>query len=63
MAETVDVEDFDVEFSFHCPKCDYKNEEVSLRDLSSGNAECGMCRTIFKAEGLDSIKIIAEIED
>jgi hypothetical protein len=30
--------------------------------MSSGNAECGMCETIFKLEGLDAIKIIALLE-
>jgi transcription elongation factor Elf1 len=62
MAETVELEDFDITFSFKCPKCDYLNEEVSARDLSSGNAECGMCETVFRAEGLDTIKITAELD-
>jgi hypothetical protein len=38
------------------------NEEMSAKDLSSGNAECGMCETIFKVEGLDAIKITATLE-
>ncbi len=63
MAEAVELDSFDVNFSFHCPKCDYLNEEISARDLSSGNAECGMCRTVFRAEGLDAVKIVAEIEE
>lgn len=62
MAETVDLEDFDLMFSFRCPKCDYLNEEVSAKDMSSGNAECSMCETIFRAEGLDAIKITATLD-
>jgi transcription elongation factor Elf1 len=61
-AETVELEDFDIAFSFKCPKCDYLNEEVSAKDLSSGNAECGMCETVFRVEGLDAVKITAELE-
>jgi transcription elongation factor Elf1 len=49
-------------FSFRCPKCDYLNEEILAKDLSSGNAECGMCETVFKVEGVDSVKIIATLE-
>jgi hypothetical protein len=62
MGETFELESFDIEFSFRCPKCDYVNEEVSAKDLSSGNAECGMCETIFKVEGLDAIKITATLD-
>lgn len=62
MAETVELEDFDLVFSFKCPKCDYLNEEVSARDMSSGNAECGMCETIFRVEGLDAVKVTALLD-
>ena len=62
MGETMELESFDLDFSFRCPKCDYLNEEMSAKDLSSGNAECGMCETVFKVEGLDAIKITATLE-
>jgi transcription elongation factor Elf1 len=62
MAETLELDSFEVIFSFRCPKCDYKNEEITLHELSSGNAECGMCETIFKVEGTDAIKIIATLD-
>ena len=62
MAETVELEDFDLNFSFRCPKCDYVNEEVSSKDLSSGNAECGMCETVFRVEGLDAVKVTATLD-
>ena len=62
MAETLELESFEINFSFNCPKCDYLNEEVSAHDLSSGNAECGMCETIFKLEGLDALKIMATLD-
>lgn len=62
MAETVELEDFELTFTFRCPKCDYLNEEVSARDMSSGNAECGMCETIFRVEGLDAVKITATLD-
>jgi hypothetical protein len=62
MGETVELENFDINFSFRCPKCDYANEEVSAGDLSSGNSECGMCETTFKVEGLDAIKISATLD-
>ncbi|MEM2141333.1 hypothetical protein [Nitrososphaera sp.] len=62
MAETVELEDFDLTFTFKCPKCDYLNEEVSARDMSSGNAECGMCETIFRVEGLDAVKVTATLD-
>jgi transcription elongation factor Elf1 len=62
MAETFEVEDFEITFSFRCPKCDYRNEEVSSQDLSTGNAECGMCETVFKAEGLDAVKLTASLD-
>jgi transcription elongation factor Elf1 len=62
MAETLELESFKVNFSFKCPKCDYLNEEVSSRELSTGNAECGMCETLFKVEGLDAVKITAMLD-
>ncbi len=62
MADTVELEDFELVFSFRCPKCDYLNEEVSARDMSSGNAECGMCETIFRVEGIDAVKITATLD-
>ncbi|HEV8387454.1 MAG TPA: hypothetical protein VGQ03_07525 [Nitrososphaera sp.] len=62
MGETMELESFDLDFSFRCPKCDYLNEEMSAKDLSSGNAECGMCETIFKVEGLDAVKITATLD-
>ena len=62
MAETVELEDFDISFSFKCPKCDYLNEEISAKDLSSGNAECGMCETIFRVEGMDAVKLTATLD-
>jgi transcription elongation factor Elf1 len=62
MVETVELETFNLTFSYHCPKCDYLNEEISAHDLLNGNAECGMCETVFKVEGIDGIKITATIE-
>jgi transcription elongation factor Elf1 len=62
MAETLELENFDINFSFRCPKCDYMNEEVTAKDLSTGNAECGMCETVFKVEGIDAVKIMATLE-
>ena len=62
MGEAIELEGFEINFSFHCPKCDYLNEEISANELSSGNAECGMCETIFKAEGLDTIKVTATLD-
>jgi hypothetical protein len=62
MGETMELESFDIDFSFRCPKCDYLNEEMSAKDLSSGNAECGMCETIFKVEGLDAVKVTATLD-
>ena len=62
MIETIDIDNFNVYLSFKCPKCEYQNDEISGADLTNGNAECGMCETIFKIEGLDTIKIIAFIE-
>ncbi len=62
MAETIELEGFEINFSFRCPKCDYKNEEVTLDELMSRNAECGMCETTFKVEGTDAIKIIATLD-
>ncbi len=62
MGESMELESFDINFSFRCPKCDYMNEEISAKDLTSGNAECGMCETIFKVEGLDAVKITATLD-
>jgi hypothetical protein len=62
MAETIELENFDVTFSFRCPKCDYLNEEVTYNYLLSGNSECGMCETVFKVEGLDAVKIAATLD-
>jgi transcription elongation factor Elf1 len=62
MGETVELENFDVNFSFRCPKCEYLNEEITANELTSGNAVCGMCETLFKMEGLDSVKIVATLE-
>jgi hypothetical protein len=62
VAETLELEDFDLTFTLKCPKCDYLNEEVSARDMSSGNAECGMCETIFRVEGLDAVKVTATLD-
>lgn len=62
MAEIVELEDFDLVFSFRCPKCDYLNEEVSARDMSAGDAECGLCETIFRVEGLDAVKLTATLD-
>jgi hypothetical protein len=62
MAEIIELENFSITFSFHCPNCDYLNEEVSSNDLLSGNSECGMCETVFKVEGLDAVKISATLD-
>jgi transcription elongation factor Elf1 len=62
MVETIELGEFGLNFSYRCPKCDYQNEEISANDLSSGNAECGMCETRFKIEGVDAIKIIAILD-
>lgn len=62
MAEIIELESFDIKFSLRCPKCDYLNEEISASELSSRNAECGMCETTFKIEGLDALKIIATLD-
>ena len=62
MGESLELDTFDMTFSFRCPKCDYLNEEVLAKDLSSGNAECGMCETVFKVEGIDAVKIMATLE-
>jgi transcription elongation factor Elf1 len=62
MGERIELENFDINFSFRCPKCDYLNDEISINDLSSGNAECGMCETIFKVDGIDAIKITAVLD-
>ncbi len=62
MGETLELDTFDMSFSFRRPKCDYLNEEVPAKDFSSGNAECGMCETVFKVEGIDAVKITATLE-
>ena len=62
MAETIEIENFNVLFSFDCPKCEYHNDEISVADLTNGSVECGMCETIFKIEGIDTLKITAIIE-
>ncbi|HYY65826.1 MAG TPA: hypothetical protein VE622_01705 [Nitrososphaeraceae archaeon] len=62
MGETVELDSFDITFSIRCPKCDYLNEEISAKDLLNGNAECGMCETLFKAEGLDAVKVSAILD-
>jgi hypothetical protein len=62
MTETIEIENFNVIFSFDCPKCAYHNDEISLGDLANGSTECGMCDTIFKIEGIDTLKITATIE-
>ncbi|MGH9992615.1 MAG: hypothetical protein ACREBU_05440 [Nitrososphaera sp.] len=62
MGEAMELDSFDITFAFRCPKCDYLNEEIPARDLSSGDAECGMCETLFKVEGLDAVKITATLE-
>jgi transcription elongation factor Elf1 len=51
-----------VKFTFTCPKCDYKNEDISAVDIANGNSECGMCETLFKTEGIDGVKIFALVE-
>jgi transcription elongation factor Elf1 len=63
MGETLELDSFDMTFSFRCPKCDYLNEEVPAKDLSSGNAECGMCETVFKVEGIDAVKICTCVDN
>jgi transcription elongation factor Elf1 len=62
MTETIEVYEFNMKFTFTCPKCDYKNEDISAVDIANGNAECGMCETLFKIEGIDTIKIFALLE-
>ena len=62
MGETIELDSFEINFSFRCSKCDYLNEEISANDISSGNSECGMCETTFKVEGIDAVKIIATLE-
>jgi transcription elongation factor Elf1 len=61
MGETIDIEDFNLTFSYNCPKCEYLNE-IQSNELHNNSIECGMCETVFKFEGLDSIKIIANLE-
>ena len=36
MTETIEIENFNVFFSFDCPKCEYHNEEISVADLTNG---------------------------
>ena len=62
MDEIIELESFDINFSFRCPKCDYLNDEISVNDLTTGNAECGMCETTLKVEGIDAVKITAILE-
>ena len=62
MDEIIELESFDINFSFRCPKCEYLNDEISVNDLTTGNAECGMCETTFKVEGIDAVKITAILE-
>lgn len=62
MTETIEIYEFDVKFTFNCPKCDYKNEDISAVDIANNNAECGMCETLFKTEGIDGVKIFALVE-
>jgi hypothetical protein len=62
MGETIELDSFDINFSFRCPKCDYLNEEIPANDISGGNSECGMCETTFKVEGLDAVKITAILD-
>ena len=61
MGESIEIEDFTLNFSFHCPKCEYLNE-LQASELHNNSIECGMCETIFKFEGLDLIKIMANLE-
>ncbi len=62
MTEIIEVEDFIVNFSLKCPKCNYQNEEILSTDIINGSIECSMCETLFKIEGLDGIKITAMLE-
>jgi transcription elongation factor Elf1 len=62
MAETIELSEFEVSFKFNCPKCDYMNEDISASDMANGNAECGMCETLFKVEGIDGIKLMAILD-
>ncbi|MBC8156957.1 hypothetical protein H7X64_02190 [Armatimonadetes bacterium] len=62
MAETIEINEFNLNFTFTCPKCDYKNEDIPAVDIANNNAECGMCETLFKIEGIDNVKIFALIE-
>ena len=62
MPETVEIENFDVQFTYSCPKCSFQNNEISMSDLTNGSIECGMCETIFKIEGIDGIKITATFD-
>ena len=48
MTETIEVYEFNMKFTFTCPKCDYKNEDISSIDIANGNAECGMCERYLK---------------
>ncbi len=62
MTETIEIYEFNVKFTFTCPKCDYKNEDRESVDIANGNSECGMCETLFKTEGIDGVKIFALVE-
>ena len=62
MTETIEIYEFNVKFTFTCPKCDYKNEDISAVDIANNNAECGMCETLFKTDGIDCVKIFALVE-
>ena len=62
MAETIELSDFEISFKFNCPKCDYRNEDISASDMANGNAECGMCETLFKVEGVDGNKVLAILD-
>ena len=62
MTETIEVYEFNMKFTFTCPKCDYKNEDISSVDIANGNAECGMCESLFKIEGIVRIKVVALLE-
>ncbi len=61
MGEAIELDNFTLNFSFPCPKCEYLNE-IQSGELHNNSIECGMCETIFKFEGLDSIKIMANLE-
>ena len=35
MPETIELDHFELSFTFNCPKCDYKNEEHSVRTVKN----------------------------